>query len=100
MPWNYVCVQGRFYIAKNFVIDALSARHCQDGVAEPRHVVEKLSTGVSGKRIQVGRQGRYQCFTFTGCHFRYLAFVQGYTTYQLHIVVQHVPGNGDACSIP
>ena len=46
---------------------------------------------VSGQCIQEYGEGSHQCLTFTGCHFRNLAFVQNDTTEQLYIVVYHVP---------
>jgi len=46
---------------------------------------------VTCQRVQEYRQGRYQCFTFTGRHFGNLAFVQYDTTEQLYVVVDHIP---------
>ena len=46
---------------------------------------------VSGQCVQEYREGSYQCFTFTCCHFRNLTFVQNDTTEQLYIVMNHVP---------
>ncbi|MPM57033.1 hypothetical protein SDC9_103851 [bioreactor metagenome] len=44
------------------------------------------------KGIKKYRQGCYQCFSFTRCHFGNFTLVQHYTSKQLHIVVHHVPG--------
>ena len=46
---------------------------------------------VSGQCVQEYREGSYQCLTFTGCHFRNLAFMENDTTKQLYVVVNHVP---------
>ena len=46
---------------------------------------------VSGQCVEEYRESSHQCFTFTGCHFRNLTFVQNDTTEELYIVVNHVP---------
>ena len=46
---------------------------------------------VSGQCIEEYGQGSHQSLTFTGCHFRNLAFVQYHTAEQLYVVVYHVP---------
>ena len=39
--------------------------------------------------IQVGKQGGNQCLTFTGAHFRDLAFVQNHAADELHVKMAH-----------
>ena len=46
---------------------------------------------VSGQCVEEYRECSHQCFTFTGCHFRNLTFMQNDTTKELYIVVNHVP---------
>ena len=46
---------------------------------------------VSGQCIEEYGQSSHQSLTFTGCHFRNLAFVQYHTAEQLYVVVYHVP---------
>ena len=47
---------------------------------------------MTSKRIQISRQCRYQRFTFTCCHFSNFSLVQNNTSYQLNIIMNHVPG--------
>ena len=55
---------------------------------------------VSGQCVEEYREGSHQCFTFTGCHFRNLTFVQNDTTEQLNVVMNHVPYRIIATGIP
>ena len=55
---------------------------------------------VSGQRVQEYRKGSNESFTFTGCHFRNLTFVQNDTTEQLNVVMNHVPYRIIAAGIP
>ena len=46
---------------------------------------------VARQRIQEHRQRGHERLAFAGCHFGNLALVQHYATYQLHVVMHHVP---------
>ncbi len=61
-----------------------------------RHYVYALSA----QAIEVSRQRSHEGFTFTGCHFSNFTAVQHHTPDQLHIVVQHIPGDVAAGSHP
>ncbi len=47
----------------------------------------------SGKCVQEHWKGRNQGLSFTSCHLGDLALVQNDTSDQLHIVMNHIPGN-------
>ena len=46
---------------------------------------------VAGKSIEEHRQCCNECLTLTGSHFGDFTFVEHDTSYQLHVVVHHVP---------
>ena len=50
--------------------------------------------------IEISRQGSHQRFTLTRSHFGNFTVVQHHTTDQLHIVVDHIPHDLSARSIP
>ena len=50
--------------------------------------------------VQEHRKGRNQGLSFTSCHLGDLALVQNDTSDQLHIVMNHIPGNHIAASHP
>ncbi|MNY07548.1 hypothetical protein D3C86_1403570 [compost metagenome] len=55
---------------------------------------------LSGQRVQVSRQGTHQSFTLTSGHLGNFTAVQHHTTYQLYIVMYHVPKHLYTCSFP
>ena len=55
---------------------------------------------LSGQGIQEHRQGSHERFTLTGSHLCYFTLVQNDATYELNIVVNHVPRNLVAPSHP
>ena len=46
---------------------------------------------IAGKGVQEHRKGCHKGLTFTGGHLGYLTLVKHYTTYQLALVVYHIP---------
>ena len=53
-----------------------------------------------GKCVQEDWQGRHESLSLSGCHLRNLALMKDYSTDQLDIVVDHVPGNLVAAGHP
>src|SRR4030042_1658798 len=54
----------------------------------------------SGQSIQKHRKGGNNCFPLTSCHLCDFSFMKGYTTNQLNIIVNHVPGDLISASYP
>ena len=54
----------------------------------------------TGQGVEEDGQGAHQGLALTGAHLGDLPRVQGHTTDQLHIVVEHVPGHGVASGRP
>ena len=45
------------------------------------------------KSVQEHRQSRHECFSLTGGHLGNLSLMQNYTADELHVVMDHIPGD-------
>src|ERR1700761_8399272 len=54
----------------------------------------------AGQTVEIGREGGNEGLTFTGSHFCDLALMEDGTSYELNIVMHHIPGDGAACGHP
>ena len=50
--------------------------------------------------VKENRKRCHKCFSFAGCHFGNLAFMQSHTSNELHVVVNHIPGYRRAAGSP